>query len=403
MARPAWSYRAGPPLSKSRRAGGSATRLPWQPAISGVRGLAIVLVLAFHAGVPILSGGVVGVTLFFVLSGYLITSLLIAEREVSGGVDLRAFVDPPCSAPPPGPRRRHGGGRRDRCSQRRDSVGHRGIGPDIGVRGELGSRDGRPDGYVEPRLVTEHRGAVLPCRAARVRGADSLPTPGELGGHRDAGGARGRLDGRPGHPGRLRGAEGPDLFRDRYPGGRMLAGCALAASRARWPAWQPGSWLGPVAMVTLLVVAAIPLVNPFWSGSGYTIAVVASLGVVVSALRAEQRWTGLSLAGPGWLGERSYSLYLVHVPVFMMLNEVLEASHPALRAFVAVGLSGTFAVILYQYVERPFRRPRTIRESAGNEPRPSGSLSSAGFERPDRTRVTPGRDGCERSVFGGPG
>ena len=79
-------------MLESRPGGGSATRLPWQPAITGVRGVAILLVVLFHAGAPVMSGGVVGVTLFFVLSGYLITSLLIAEHGAGGRVDLRAFV-----------------------------------------------------------------------------------------------------------------------------------------------------------------------------------------------------------------------------------------------------------------------------------------------------------------------
>ena len=57
-----------------------------------MRGLAILLVMAQHFGVPMFaSGGVVGVATFFVLSGFLITTLLLEELERSGRVDLRAF------------------------------------------------------------------------------------------------------------------------------------------------------------------------------------------------------------------------------------------------------------------------------------------------------------------------
>ena len=132
-------------------------------------------------------------------------------------------------------------------------------------------------------------------------------------------------------------------------------------------------------MVTLLVVATSPLVNPFWSGSSYTIALLASLGVVVTALRTDQGWTGLTSPVLGWLGERSYSLYLVHVPVFMVSNEVLNSAHPALRVSAAVGLSGILAVILYQYVERPFRRSRRSMATAehGATPRTEPELNWA--------------------------
>ena len=63
----------------------------WRPSIAGVRGIAILAVLGFHAGLPMVSGGLVGVTLFFVLSGYLIASLLLAEQEDTGTVDVWQF------------------------------------------------------------------------------------------------------------------------------------------------------------------------------------------------------------------------------------------------------------------------------------------------------------------------
>ncbi len=59
--------------------------------IQGLRALAILAVVAYHAGVPGISGGFVGVDFFFVLSGYLITGLLVHERLTTGAVSLRAF------------------------------------------------------------------------------------------------------------------------------------------------------------------------------------------------------------------------------------------------------------------------------------------------------------------------
>jgi peptidoglycan/LPS O-acetylase OafA/YrhL len=60
------------------------------PALDGLRGLALAGVLAFHAETPVV-GGFLGVDLFFVLSGFLITALLVSEHERTGRIDLRAF------------------------------------------------------------------------------------------------------------------------------------------------------------------------------------------------------------------------------------------------------------------------------------------------------------------------
>ena len=59
--------------------------------IEGLRAVAVIAVLLFHFGVPGFGGGYVGVDVFFVISGYLITSLLIRERVSTGRVSLSAF------------------------------------------------------------------------------------------------------------------------------------------------------------------------------------------------------------------------------------------------------------------------------------------------------------------------
>src|SRR3954466_13144705 len=59
--------------------------------IQGLRAVAVLLVIAAHAGVPFVPGGFVGVDVFFVVSGFLITSLLLREAGASGRIDLLAF------------------------------------------------------------------------------------------------------------------------------------------------------------------------------------------------------------------------------------------------------------------------------------------------------------------------
>ena len=56
-----------------------------------MRALAVILVLAFHAGVPGFGGGFVGVDVFFVISGYLISALLLSEVTATGSIDLLGF------------------------------------------------------------------------------------------------------------------------------------------------------------------------------------------------------------------------------------------------------------------------------------------------------------------------
>src|SRR6185436_17308979 len=59
--------------------------------LEGLRGVAILLVVLFHAGVAGFAGGFVGVDLFFVLSGFFITGALARELDASGKIDLNDF------------------------------------------------------------------------------------------------------------------------------------------------------------------------------------------------------------------------------------------------------------------------------------------------------------------------
>ncbi len=66
-------------------------RLGYRADLEGLRAVAILLVVAVHAGVPWLRGGFVGVDVFFVLSGFLITGLLVQEVSDTGRLRFAEF------------------------------------------------------------------------------------------------------------------------------------------------------------------------------------------------------------------------------------------------------------------------------------------------------------------------
>ena len=65
--------------------------LTYLPGLDGLRALAVIAVLAYHAEVSWLPGGFLGVELFFVISGYIITAILLNERRRRGSISLRRF------------------------------------------------------------------------------------------------------------------------------------------------------------------------------------------------------------------------------------------------------------------------------------------------------------------------
>ncbi|BCJ36317.1 hypothetical protein Athai_38200 [Actinocatenispora thailandica] len=79
--RPAESTPPGPPSRRTARL----------PGVDGIRALAVTAVLVYHLSASWLPGGYLGVDVFFVISGYLITRLLVAERVGTGRISLRHF------------------------------------------------------------------------------------------------------------------------------------------------------------------------------------------------------------------------------------------------------------------------------------------------------------------------
>jgi peptidoglycan/LPS O-acetylase OafA/YrhL len=69
----------------------SAQKFAYRPDIDGLRAISVMAVLLFHAGIPGFPGGFVGVDVFFVISGYLITEMMLAEFRSTGTISLAGF------------------------------------------------------------------------------------------------------------------------------------------------------------------------------------------------------------------------------------------------------------------------------------------------------------------------
>lgn len=81
------AYAVGNTMTKAKIKEGSSRR----PEIDGLRGLAVLLVLVFHAGATRFRGGFIGVDVFFVISGFVITAALLRELESSGKIAFGTF------------------------------------------------------------------------------------------------------------------------------------------------------------------------------------------------------------------------------------------------------------------------------------------------------------------------
>ncbi|MCK9686356.1 acyltransferase family protein [Scleromatobacter humisilvae] len=85
------STRLEPSLERFPSIEGSLAHSAGRDDVQGLRGIAVLLVVLYHAGVPGLPGGFVGVDVFFVISGFLITGLLVRESLATGHIDFTRF------------------------------------------------------------------------------------------------------------------------------------------------------------------------------------------------------------------------------------------------------------------------------------------------------------------------
>jgi peptidoglycan/LPS O-acetylase OafA/YrhL len=342
-----------------RSVGSTLPTFGWHPSLAGIRGLAILLVVAFHMDLPLRQGGPVGVTVFFVLSGFLITSLLIREADRTGGVDLRGFyarrvrrlfpalvvavlviLSVAALAGRIGP-------------VATDSVlaltylsnWARATGDGMGLWNHAWSLGIEEQFYlVWPIGFIALRRFAAPTSWRFIAPLLILAVSSGL--------LRVAL--------LVSGASGDRVyFGSDTRAEAILAGCVLACLFARPGGVTVPRWLGPVSMVALLALASFDKEPAPWPGALYSLVAVASCGLIAAAMQPGRQWLGLSSRLMVWLGERSYSLYIWHVPVILTLGVAMDGATPVLRFCVVALASLALAVGSYRYVEHPFRHHRT--------------------------------------------
>lgn len=349
----------------------SASTKQHLPALDGLRGLALVGVLLFHAD-GLLPGGYLGVDLFFVLSGYLITALLLAEHRSTGRVDLYAFW-----------LRR----------ARRLLPALLALMPAIALYGWLFAR---PEDLHTLRMqalaslgyfanwhaIFDHRsywqlfaapsplehtwslsieeqfyllwplvvvGILRRYGARAVLGVSLLLTALSMGAM--------VLLFSPGATSRV--YLGTDTRMAAILAGASLAavlplGSRLGAARLRWL-----DALGIVAVAGLAVAwCTLPGTSSFLYHGGFWLTELGVLVLIACAVAGPQGVVAraLSLKPLTWLGTISYGVYLWHWPVNVLLTAERTSLHPGMLQVVRLALSFAVALVSYRFIERPIRR-----------------------------------------------
>jgi peptidoglycan/LPS O-acetylase OafA/YrhL len=353
--------------------GESALRVDYRPGLDGLRAVAILLVLVFHSDLGWLPGGFLGVSVFFTLSGFLITSLLLAEVGESGRVDLADFwvrrirrLLPPALITIIGvsvasvwlstsieQSRLRG----DALASVFYASNWRSILADLSYE-EIFSTTS-PLIHLWSLAIEEQMYVVIPLIVVVLTG---------LGFGRRALGASALL---------LAGASTTVaalfLTGDRLYYGtdaraaELLVGVAAAglfgpriwANASRLP--RTLSWLGVGALVAIIVLARSSSTNSAWVHAGLLPAfALLSLICVIGAITPGPLSTLLSRRPLVAIGRVSYGLYLFHWPIFTWVDEV-RVGFGGVGLF-CVRLAATVAVTVSSYIliERPLRTRRML-------------------------------------------
>jgi len=389
---PSQQVRPGSESFGARSADGStspttASLLPYLPGLDGLRALAVLAVLVYHANYSWLPGGFLGVDVFFVLSGYLITVLLLVEWQRHQRIDLRAFwfrrarrLLPALFVLLPGTILIAGLAAPEALSGlRHDMLAALGYSTNWWLVIEEQSyfeSMGRPSllQHLWSLAVEEQFYLLWPVLfVGLMRVVPRGLPPILLAGAAGSALLMAALYDPAADPSRLYYGTDTRAF-------ALLFGAALASvwrpgvSGRWWPALrlradgsaERGRWSPILDLVGLVALAALGLsffrldeFHPLLYRGGFVfVAIVSALAVAVVANSRARVIPGvLGIAPLRWLGTRSYGVYLWHWPIFMVTRPHLDVPLDGLELFV-LRVVATLAVseLSYRIVEMPVRR-----------------------------------------------
>jgi peptidoglycan/LPS O-acetylase OafA/YrhL len=353
--------------------------LGYQPALDGLRALSVVAVILYHAGFSWMPGGWIGVEVFFVVSGFLITSLLLDERRRDGRTSLGAFWVRRARRLLPallmmlaavGVFTLLLGDPSQRSEVRRDLPWA------LGYLGNWGQIVGDVPYYAADPPLLRHLWSLaieeqfylvwplvfVALASTRLTRRAVSATLGALGIAAmvvmylvHAGGA-----------GPLGLFGGVDRVNFMYLSTFTRAGGLLLGAAAAF-VWRPGRRARPAATPALdatgaAAVAGLAIIAAtahLTAGYVYQwlLALVSVLALVAVLVAVHPAATGVRRA-LGWgplvaVGVRSYGLYLWHWPIFVVLGATSGSTG---RVFVALALTVAVAELSYRYVEVPVRK-----------------------------------------------
>lgn len=325
-------------------------QLGHRPGLDGLRGIAILLVLVAHLGFAD-SGrfGQPGVTAFFVLSGFLITALLLEERVETGDISLSRFwirrarrLLPALVA----------------CVALTVTFAYA-VGLTItrewlwamtyvmnfvqaGRESYVGGLFGHTWSLaIEEQFYLAWPLILLACRRWRPSRLLALT----LGAAVVSAAVRYALVA--GGAESTRTTYGTDVRAE-----ALLLGCALAIVFVNWRLPEAPRWLVPAGLAGLSVSTFA------FSAVSLTVAALATTAVIAGIVGRTPTGRLLSSRVLVWFGQRSYGLYLWHVPVLVLVGTAWPEGQWWERALVAYPIAAVLVVVSWRYVEQPFlRRP----------------------------------------------
>ena len=325
--------------------------LTYRPELDGIRAIGILLVLAQHINLPSSTlAGLVGVNLFFVLSGFLITSLLLREQDVSGKIDIRNVYERRIRRLIPalvavliatGVLMVILGRIGDYPFQAIVSLFYasdiaKAMNLNLGYLGHTWSLALEEQFYLiwPALLIFLPRRFLAPVAVVGIVVAVALQflyVPADVLAH----------------------------FRPDVRADAILWGCLIALVPVALPRWA--AWVGLVGVIVLSF-------TPFWWPHAISVSAFLSAIVVAGAATIAAPLSNPVLVR---VGQISYGMYLWHaIPAGLFEQRTLAGDVLAMASVVVITV--VLALISERWIERPFRRPRQAPVSGfAAEPAPS--------------------------------